>query len=44
MIDGIHIEQLEVQAWVGVPDSERAQPQRLIMNVTFWPKASGAPG
>jgi len=41
MIDCIHIEQLEIRARVGVPDSERAQPQRLILNVTFWPKRSG---
>jgi dihydroneopterin aldolase len=40
MIDRIHIEQLEVQARVGVPDSERAQPQRLMLNVTLWPKTS----
>jgi dihydroneopterin aldolase len=37
MIDRIHIEQLEIHARVGVPDSERAQPQRLTLNVTFWP-------
>jgi len=41
MIDCIHIEQLEIHVRVGVPDSERAQPQRLILNVTFWPKRSG---
>jgi len=41
MIDCIHIEQLEIHARVGVPDSERAQAQRLILNVTFWPKRSG---
>jgi dihydroneopterin aldolase len=41
MIDRIHIEQLEMLARVGVPDSERAQPQRLTLNVTFWPKGSG---
>jgi len=41
MIDRIHIEQLEVQARVGVPDPERAQPQRLILNITFWPKKAG---
>lgn len=41
MIDQIHIEQLEVHARVGVPDSERAQPQRLRLNLTFWPKESG---
>jgi 7,8-dihydroneopterin aldolase/epimerase/oxygenase len=40
MIERIHIEQLEVQARVGVPDSERAQPQRLMLNVTLWPKTS----
>jgi 7,8-dihydroneopterin aldolase/epimerase/oxygenase len=40
MIDCIHIEQLEIRARVGVPDSERARPQRLILNVTFWPKRS----
>jgi dihydroneopterin aldolase len=38
VIDRIHIEQLEVFARVGVPDSERAEPQRLSLNVTLWPK------
>ncbi len=38
MIDRIHIERLELRARVGVPNSERAQPQRLILNVTLWPK------
>lgn len=38
VIDRIHIEQLQLRARVGVPDSERAQPQRLILNVTLWPK------
>ena len=42
MIDCIHIEQLEIRVRVGVPDSERAQAQRLILNVTFWPKRSGS--
>lgn len=41
MIDRIHIEQLEVQARVGVSDSERAQPQRLTLNVTFSLKRAG---
>jgi 7,8-dihydroneopterin aldolase/epimerase/oxygenase len=41
MIDHIHIEQLKIQARVGVPDSERAQAQRLTLNITFWPKRSG---
>jgi dihydroneopterin aldolase len=40
VIDRIHIEQLEVHARVGVPDSERAQSQRLSLNVTLWPKIS----
>src|SRR5213596_928577 len=38
VIDRIHIEQLEVPGRVGVPDSERAEPQRLIFSVTLWPK------
>src|SRR5207248_7091549 len=38
VIDRIHIEQLEVHGRVGVPDSERAEPQRLILNITLWPK------
>jgi dihydroneopterin aldolase len=41
MIDRIHIEQLEVFARVGVPDAERTAPQRLILNVTIWPKRVG---
>ena len=40
MIDRIHIEQLEIHARIGVPDAERAQLQRLTLNVTFWPKKS----
>jgi dihydroneopterin aldolase len=40
MIDRIHIEQLEILARVGVPDSERAQAQRLSLNVTLWPKTT----
>ena len=38
VIDRIHIEQLEVHGRVGVLDSERAEPQRLSLNVTLWPK------
>ena len=38
VIDRIHIEQLEVHGRVGVPDFERAELQRLIFNVTLWPK------
>ena len=40
VIDRIHIEQLAVYGRVGVPDSERAEPQRLSLNVTLWPKRS----
>ena len=40
MIERIHIEQLEVSAHVGVPDQERAQPQRLVFNVTLWPEVA----
>jgi dihydroneopterin aldolase len=35
--DEIHIEQLEVSARIGVPEEERAAPQRLIVNISFWP-------
>jgi dihydroneopterin aldolase len=38
VIDCIHIEQLELFARVGVPISERSEPQRLILNITLWPK------
>ena len=38
VIDRIHIEHLAVYGRVGVPDSERAEPQRLSLNVTLWPK------
>ena len=36
--DAIRIEGLEIFANVGVPDDERSSPQRLIFNMTFWPK------
>jgi dihydroneopterin aldolase len=35
--DEIHIEQLEVFARIGVPEEERVNPQRLIVNISFWP-------
>jgi dihydroneopterin aldolase len=38
VIDCIHIEQLELYARVGIPTSERSEPQRLILNITLWPK------
>ena len=36
----IHIEQLRIFAHVGVPDLERAEPQRLTLNITLWPNQS----
>ena len=38
MIERIHIEQLEVQAHVGVPDHERSRPQRLVLNISLTPR------
>jgi len=35
--DEIHIEGLEVLANIGVPEEERASPQRLTFNLTLWP-------
>ena len=37
MCDQIHIEQLEVSTRIGVPEKERANPQRLIVTISFWP-------
>ena len=37
----IHISQLELMAFIGVPAQERAQPQRLTISVTLWPMRSG---
>lgn len=34
----IHIHNLEVRGRVGVTDEERDQPQRLVANVTVWPR------
>jgi dihydroneopterin aldolase len=36
--DQIHIEQLEIFAHIGVPEKERATPQRLTVTITLWPK------
>lgn len=36
--DRIHIEQLEISARVGVPEKERAAPQRLTATITLWPQ------
>jgi dihydroneopterin aldolase len=35
--DRIHVEQLEISARVGVPEEERAAPQRLTVSITLWP-------
>jgi FolB domain-containing protein len=35
--DCIHIERLEVSTRIGVPDEERATPQRLTVSISFWP-------
>lgn len=35
--DRIHIEQLEIFTRVGVPENERANPQRLTVSISFWP-------
>src|SRR5262249_2070584 len=35
--DRIHIEQLEIFARIGVPEKERATPQRLTVSISFWP-------
>src|SRR5213078_4742975 len=36
----IRIQQLEVQAHIGVPEDDRASPQRLTLNLTLWPVGS----
>jgi dihydroneopterin aldolase len=33
--DWIHIERLELSTRIGVPETERATPQRLTVNITF---------
>ena len=35
--DRIHIRELELFARVGVPETERATPQRLVANIDIWP-------
>ncbi|MEO5718682.1 MAG: dihydroneopterin aldolase [Chthoniobacterales bacterium] len=40
--DEIRIEQLELQARIGVPAEERAQPQRLTVSLTLRPPHSFA--
>ena len=36
--DRIRIEQLELHARIGVTEEERSKPQRIIINLTIWPK------
>lgn len=36
-LDEIHIEELDVFAHIGVPEEERAKPQKLTINVSLWP-------
>jgi FolB domain-containing protein len=35
--DQIHIEELELSTHIGVPEEERAAPQRLTASISFWP-------
>jgi 7,8-dihydroneopterin aldolase/epimerase/oxygenase len=35
--DEIHIEELEISVRIGVPEEERAAPQRLTVSISFWP-------
>ena len=36
--DEIHIEQLDVSSVIGVSEHERKTPQRLTINISFWPR------
>ena len=38
MTDSIHIEELELRAHIGVPEEERAMPQRLTATLVLEPK------
>lgn len=38
MADAIHIEGLELSVHIGVPEEERANPQRLTVNLTLEPR------
>jgi 7,8-dihydroneopterin aldolase/epimerase/oxygenase len=35
--DEVHIDQLEVSTHIGVPEQERAAPQRLTVSISFLP-------
>lgn len=36
--DAIHLETIELQARIGVPEEERTKPQRLTLTLTLWPR------
>jgi len=36
--DSIRIEELELSVRIGVPDEERAKPQRLTISISMWPE------
>lgn len=38
MRDEIHIAELELSATIGVPDEERAKPQRLVLSLSMTPR------
>jgi 7,8-dihydroneopterin aldolase/epimerase/oxygenase len=38
--DAIHVQELELFAKIGVPEEERAAPQRLAVNLTLYPARS----
>lgn len=35
----VHVHELELLAHVGVTGEERARAQRLVLNITIWPRA-----
>ena len=37
LCDEIHIAELEISTRIGVPEQERTAPQRLTVNISFWP-------
>ena len=37
--DEIHVRELELSAHIGVPEEERATPQRLTVSIVMWPGA-----
>jgi FolB domain-containing protein len=38
--DCVHIEELEVEASIGVTEEERTVPQKLVLNITVLPRRS----